>query len=61
MKSTKNIITIIAAVVSVASVVTTIIVFRKQIAEGFVKVKNAIEAKIKKIKTPDEYEDFADV
>ena len=61
MKSTKNIITIIAAVVSVAAVVTTIIVFRKQIAEGFVKVKNAIEAKIKKIKTPDEYEDFADV
>ena len=61
MKSTKNIITIIAAVVSVAAVVTTIIVFRQQIAEGFVKVKNAIEAKIKKIKTPDEYEDFADV
>ncbi|MBE6948936.1 MAG: hypothetical protein E7456_03715 [Ruminococcaceae bacterium] len=61
MKSNKNIIAIIAAVVSAAAVVTTIIVFRKQIAEGFSKVKNVIEAKIKKIKTPDEYEDFADV
>lgn len=61
MKSTKNIISIIAAVVSAIAVITTIIIFRKQIAEGFAKVKNAIEAKINKIKTPSEYEDFADV
>ena len=61
MKSTKNIIAIISAVVSVAAVVTTIIVFRKQIAEGLANIKNAIEAKVKKIKTPDEFEDFADV
>lgn len=61
MKSTKSIIAIIAAVVSAAAVITTIIVFRKQIAEGFTKAKNFIMDKFNKISKPVEYDDFADI
>lgn len=61
MKSSKNIFKLIAAFVSLAAVITTIIIFRKQICEVCSKLKSFIQQKVKKFNRPEEYDDFADV
>lgn len=57
---TSCILSIIAAIVALAAIVTTIIVFREQIAAFF----SAVKEKIKKSTDPvlhEDYVDFADV
>jgi hypothetical protein len=56
----KNIIWIVAAVVAVAAAVTAIIVFHRQIADFFSKVKSKLSGNEQQF-TSEEFEDFADI
>ena len=59
MKSHKMILCAVCAVVTIAAVVTAIIIFRKEIAELFVEIKSKFNEK--KLQHNGEYADYADI
>ena len=65
MKGNKLLICVICTFVAVATAVTAIIIFRKQIADFFVDIKERVDIKskvdFKKFRRNGEYADYADV
>ena len=59
MKGTKLLLCAVCAFVTVVAAITAIIIFRNEIAEFFIDVKEKIE--INKFRRNDEYADYADI
>ena len=59
MKGSKILVYAICAIVTVAAVVTAIVIFRNQIADFFVEIKDKID--IKKLRRNGEFADYADM
>ena len=59
MKGNKLLLCAICAFITVAAAITAIIVFRNEIADLFVEIKDKVD--IKKIRRNGEYADYADM